>query len=71
MYKQVIILRGDIDAGKGKLIAHGSHAAIGAMKKVDFIDRTVVRRHAEANFRKEKMADQYEQLYYRLLRKRI
>ena len=35
MYKQVIILRKDLDASKGKLIVHGIHAAIGAMKKVD------------------------------------
>ena len=35
MYKQVIILRKDIDAGKGKLIAQGAHAAIGATKNVD------------------------------------
>ena len=35
MYKQVIILRKDIDMGKGKLIAHSLHAAIGAMRKLD------------------------------------
>ena len=35
MYKQVIILRKDIDVGKGKLIAHALHAAIGAMRKVN------------------------------------
>ncbi len=35
MYKQVIILRKDLDMGKGKLVTHGTHAAIGAMRKVD------------------------------------
>ena len=35
MHKQVIIVRKDLDAGKGKLIAHCVHAAIGAMRKVD------------------------------------
>ncbi|MBI2542744.1 MAG: peptidyl-tRNA hydrolase [Candidatus Aenigmarchaeota archaeon] len=35
MYKQVIILRKDLHAGKGKIIAHAVHAAIGAMRKVD------------------------------------
>lgn len=35
MYKQVIILRKDLDIGKGKLITHGAHAAIGAMRKSD------------------------------------
>ena len=35
MYKQVIIIRKDIDMGKGKLIAQCLHAAIGSMRKVD------------------------------------
>lgn len=35
MYKQVIILRKDLNADKGKLIVHAVHAAIGAMRKVD------------------------------------
>ena len=35
MYKQVIIIRKDIDMGKGKLIAQCLHAAIGAMRKID------------------------------------
>ncbi|MEK6909976.1 MAG: peptidyl-tRNA hydrolase Pth2 [Candidatus Aenigmatarchaeota archaeon] len=35
MYKQVIILRKDLDIGKGKLITHSIHAAIGAMRKID------------------------------------
>ena len=39
MYKQVIILRKDLNVDKGKLIVHAVHAAIGAMRKVD--DETV------------------------------
>lgn len=35
MYKQAIILRKDIDLGKGKLVSQALHAAIGAMRKVD------------------------------------
>lgn len=35
MYKQVIILRKDLDIGKGKLIAHSIHAALGALRKVE------------------------------------
>ena len=35
MYKQVIILRKDIGMDKGKLIAQGIHAALGAMRKTD------------------------------------
>lgn len=35
MYKQVIILRKDLDIGKGKLITHGIHAAVGAIRKLD------------------------------------
>lgn len=35
MYKQVIVIRKDIKMGKGKMIAHCIHAAIGAMQKAD------------------------------------
>ncbi len=35
MYKQVIILRKDLNCGKGKLITHAIHAAIGSMRNVD------------------------------------
>ncbi len=34
MYKQVIIIRKDLDLGKGKLVAQGAHASIGALRKV-------------------------------------
>lgn len=35
MYKQVIVIRTDLKMGKGKLISHALHAAIGSMKLVD------------------------------------
>jgi PTH2 family peptidyl-tRNA hydrolase len=35
MYKQIIIVRKDLKWGKGKLVAHALHAAIGSMKNVD------------------------------------
>lgn len=57
--------------GKTGFLADRFSEILGAMKKIDSIDRAVVRAHLESNFRKEEMADQYEQLYYRLLRKRI
>lgn len=37
-----------------------------AMKKVDQIDRDVVRKHMEDNFGKERMVDEYEKFYYEL-----
>lgn len=40
-------MRKDLNAGKGKLIAHGIHAAIGAMKKID--DEIVEKWEAEGS----------------------
>lgn len=34
MYKQVIVIRKDLDLGKGKLVAQGAHAVIGAIRKI-------------------------------------
>ncbi len=34
-YKQVIVIRKDIEMGKGKTIVHGIHAALGAVRLVD------------------------------------
>ena len=34
-YKQVIILRDDLKWGRGKMIAHAIHAALGALRRVD------------------------------------
>jgi len=35
MYKQVIIVRKDLKMGKGKLLAHVLHAAIGSLRESD------------------------------------
>jgi len=35
MYKQAIVVRKDLKWGKGKLVIHALHAAIGSMRKVD------------------------------------
>jgi PTH2 family peptidyl-tRNA hydrolase len=35
MFKQVIIIRKDLKWGKGKLISHALHAALGSLKNVD------------------------------------
>lgn len=41
-----------------------------AVKKIYQIDRNAVRKHAEDNFSKERMVDEYEKLYYKLCQKR-
>lgn len=35
MYKQVVVVRKDLDWGKGKLAAHAAHAAVGSMMEAD------------------------------------
>ncbi len=35
MYKQVIILRKDLEWGKGKMAAHSAHAAVGSVMLAD------------------------------------
>lgn len=35
MYKQVIVVRKDLEWGKGKLAAHVAHAAVGSLMKTD------------------------------------
>lgn len=35
MFKQAIVVRKDIHMGKGKLISHVLHAAIGVMRRID------------------------------------
>ena len=41
---------------------------VDAMKKVDKIDRAKVRKYAEENFSKERMAADYEKIYYELIK---
>jgi PTH2 family peptidyl-tRNA hydrolase len=33
VYKQTIVIRNDLNMGKGKMVAQGSHASLGAYKK--------------------------------------
>jgi glycosyltransferase involved in cell wall biosynthesis len=54
--------------GKTGFLARTLTGVTDAMKKVDLIDRAYVRNHAVENFRKELMADRYEDLYYKLLK---
>ena len=57
-----------IKHGKTGFLADNLSEIADAMKKIDSIDRSYVRDHVTANFRKELMADRYEQLYYKLLK---
>ena len=43
MYKQTIVIRTDLNMGKGKMVAQGSHASLGAYKKTLKADPDVVR----------------------------
>ncbi len=52
--------------GKTGFLTNNLSGVVSAMRQVDSIDRRVVRAHAEMNFRKELMADRYEDLYYKL-----
>ena len=38
-YKQAIVLRTDLEMGKGKLVAQGSHASLGAYLKANSIEQ--------------------------------
>ncbi len=44
---------------------------IEAMKKIDSIDRSAVRRHVEQKFSKERMTDDYEKTYYELCEQKV
>lgn len=35
MYKQIVVVRKDLKMGKGKLLAHVLHAAIGSLREAD------------------------------------
>ncbi len=43
MYKQTIVIRSDLKLGKGKQVAQGSHASLGAYKKTLRADPDVVK----------------------------
>ncbi|OHA47089.1 MAG: hypothetical protein A3A80_01555 [Candidatus Terrybacteria bacterium RIFCSPLOWO2_01_FULL_44_24] len=56
-----------IEDGKtGFVLESNIDALIGAMQKIDTIDRSQVRRPVEQKFSKERMTDEYEKLYYEL-----
>ncbi len=57
-----------IEDGKtGFVIDSKIDLLVEAMKKVDSIDRTYVRKHIEKKFSKERMVEDYEKAYYELL----
>lgn len=56
-----------IEDGKtGFVINSNLDKLVEAMKKIDKIDRSYTRKHAEQKFSKERMVDEYEKLYYEL-----
>ena len=54
------------DGETGFVVDSNMHDLIEAMKNIDKIDRAKVRKYAEENFSKERMADDYEKIYYEL-----
>ncbi len=57
-----------IEDGKtGFVVDSNLDLLVEAMKKVDSIDRTHVRKHVEKKFSKERMVDNYEKAYYEIL----
>ncbi len=60
-----------IENGKtGYVVESRLSALIAAMKKIDQIDRRLVRKKIEQKFSKERMIKDYENLYYRLCRRK-
>ena len=58
-----------IEDGKtGFVVESKLDLLVGAMKKVDQINRTLVRQQVEKKFSKERMVDDYEKLYFDLLK---
>ena len=55
---------------KTGFIVKNSEEIIEAIKKIDQIDRKECRTHVEKNFTIEKMVDNYEKVYYKILGKR-
>ncbi len=54
--------------GKTGFIVKNVNEAVAALKKIDRIDRNDCRRWVEKNFTKEKMVDEYEKVYYEVLK---
>ncbi len=56
-----------IEDGKtGFVVEENIEALTDAIRKIDLIDRTAVRKHIEQKFSKERMVDEYEKAYYEL-----
>ncbi|OGZ33224.1 MAG: hypothetical protein A2V69_01710 [Candidatus Portnoybacteria bacterium RBG_13_40_8] len=60
-----------IEDGKtGFVVDSNLNKLVGAMKKIEQINRALVRKRVEQRFGKEKMVDNYEKLYYKLCLKK-
>lgn len=57
-----------IKDGKTGFIVKNISGIVQAIKKIDQINRADCRAHVEANFTLEKMVDEYEKLYYKLIK---
>lgn len=55
--------------GKTGFVVKSVKEAVGAIKKIDQIDREECRKRVEQNFTLEKMVDNYEKVYYQMLKK--
>lgn len=59
-----------IKDGKTGFVVKNIGEAVAAIKKIDQIDRKECRKHVEENFSIKKMVDEYEKVYYDILRKK-
>lgn len=59
-----------IKHGKTGFVVKNLKEMIKAIKKIDQIDRKECRKHVEKNFSIERMTDEYEELYYKILKKK-
>jgi len=59
-----------IKDGKTGFIVKNINEAVRAIKKIDQIDRRECRKWVEKNFTVEKMVDEYEKVYYEILKRR-
>ena len=57
-----------IKDGKTGFLVNNVSQLVSAMKKAGSLNRYEVRKHVEKNFRKEQMAENYEKLYYQLIK---